>query len=364
MKIKEITSYLDSLVPLSLQESYDNVGLILGDPEQEVTSVLLTLDVTEEVIKEAITLNTGLVISHHPLIFGGLKSITGKTYTERTVLNAIRNNIAVYSAHTNLDNIIGGVNSRIAEKIGLQNTRILIPRKGELRKLATFVPRKEADKVRDAVFNAGAGHIGKYDRCSFNVSGYGSFRGGDDTKPYVGEKGKTHFEEEIRIETIYPKYLEKKILDALRDSHPYEEVAYDIYPLENVFENAGAGLFGEFGNPVSEIEFLKKLKDIFSVKILKHTALLGKNIRKTAICGGSGSYLLNEAIAAGADAFVSADFKYHQFFDAKNRILVADIGHYESEQFTLEIFSEILMKKFPKFAVRFSDVNTNPINYL
>jgi dinuclear metal center YbgI/SA1388 family protein len=364
MILKTVISYLESVAPLQLQESYDNSGLAVGDPEKEITGALLTIDVTEEVVNEAIDKSIDVIISHHPVIFDGLKSLTGKNTFERALLKAIKNDIAVYSMHTNLDNIVGGVNSKIAEKIGLTHTKILVPGRNKLCKLVTFVTPADAPAVREAIFKAGAGQIGKYDHCSYNINGEGSFRGGDDADPYVGEKGKIHFEEEIRIETIFPAYIQKQVLAALLKAHPYEEVAYDIYPLKNESEMTGAGLIGKFENPVDEIEFLNSLTKLFSSTVLKHTGLLNRQIQTVAICGGSGSFLLQDAMKAGADIFISADFKYHQFFDADGKILIADVGHFESEQFTLEIFYELLIKKFPKFAVHFSEVNTNPIKYI
>ncbi len=364
MKLTEITNYLESFAPLPFQESYDNSGLIIGDAEMMVKRALLALDVTEAIVEEAMEIDAQLIISHHPVIFFGVKSLTGKTSFERAVIKAIKNDIAIYAMHTNLDNVMGGVNSKIAEKIGLNNTRILSPVKNQLSKLVTFVPHDKASGVREAIFNAGAGVIGKYDMSSYNITGEGSFRGGDDSNPYVGKKGVIHFEKEIRIETIFPKHLEKKIVKALLDSHPYEEVAYDLYPLDNAYGNVGSGLLGELNKPEEEKQFLGRIKELFFVPVIKHTTLLGKPLQKIAVCGGSGSHLLPDAMHAGADVFISADFKYHQYFDADNQILVVDIGHFESEQFTLEIFYDILTKKFPKFAVHFSDINTNPINYL
>jgi len=364
MKLTEITTYLESFAPLSFQESYDNSGLIIGDPDMTVKRALLALDVTEAIVEEAMAIDAQVIISHHPVIFFGVKRLTGKTTFERAVVKAIKNDIALYAMHTNIDNVMGGVNSKIAEKIGLENTRILSPVRNQLSKLVTFVPHDKASGVREAIFNAGAGAIGKYDMCSYNIPGEGSFRGGDDSNPYVGKKGVIHFEKEIRIETIFPKHLEKKIVKALLSAHPYEEAAYDLYPLDNAYGNVGSGLLGELNEPEEEKQFLERLKELFFVPMIKHTALLAKPIQKIALCGGSGSHLLQDAMHAGADAFVSADFKYHQYFDADNKILVVDIGHFESEQFTLEIFYDILTKKFPKFAVHFSDINTNPINYL
>jgi dinuclear metal center YbgI/SA1388 family protein len=364
MKIKEISLYLESIAPLAFQESYDNSGLTIGHQEMEVNAALLSLDVTEEVVDEAVHKKVNLIISHHPVIFSGIKSLTGRNYNERAILKAIKNDIAIYSMHTNIDNVMGGVNSKIAEKIGLTDTRILVPSKSKLCKLVTFVTEADAAVVREAIFSAGAGHIGKYDQCSYNLKGEGSFRGGDDATPYVGKKGKIHFEEEIRIETIFPKHLHNQIVNALLNAHPYEEVAYDIYPLENEYEMIGSGMIGSLEKPEEEEKVLMRIKEIFSLEYLKHTTLLGKKIKTIALCGGAGSFLLHDAIRAGADLFLSADFKYHQYFDADGKIVIADMGHYESEQFTLELFYELLMKKFPKFAVHFSDVNTNPIKYI
>ena len=362
-KLKEIASYLENLAPLSLQESYDNAGLIVGDANIEVSSVLIALDVTEEIIDEAINKKVQLIVAHHPIIFSGLKKITGKSYVERSLIKAIKNDIAIYAAHTNLDSVTGGVNSKICEKLKLHDCRILQPAAGQLKKLVTFIPVDHSDKVREAVFNAGAGNIGNYDSCGYTTNGTGSFRGDENSQPFVGEKGKIHSEKEIRFETIFPAYLQGKIIQALLNSHPYEEVAYDIYALENKFDKVGMGMVGFLSAPISENEFLSLLKNTFNTGVIKHTALLGKEVKKIAVCGGSGSFLLKQAIAARADFFVSGDFKYHQFFDAEKKIIIADIGHFESEQFTKELFYELLTKKFPKFAIHLSEANTNPVFY-
>ena len=364
MKIKEIISCIESYAPLSFQESYDNSGLITGDPLQEIESTLLCIDVTEEVINEAIKLGCGLIISHHPLIFRPIKKLSDDNFVNRCIIKAIRNNIALYAAHTNIDSVCQGVNRKISDKLGLINTRILIPRKEELRKLVFFVPVSHAEKVREKVFAEGAGHIGNYDRCSFNTSGDGTFRGSADTNPFVGEKGKSHVEKEIRVETIYPVYRESSIIRALLDAHPYEEVAYDIYPLVNVYTQAGSGMVGELPEPVSETVFLKSLKNIFNAGIIRHSPLLKKKIKKVAVCGGSGGQFLDQAINSGAGIYLTSDIRYHNFFDADRKIIIADTGHYESEQFTTELFHELILKNFPKFAVHFSGINTNPVNYL
>ncbi|HLN73104.1 MAG: Nif3-like dinuclear metal center hexameric protein [Methylococcaceae bacterium] len=364
MQIKEITQYIESIAPLAYQESYDNAGLIVGNANDEVSGILITLDITEEIIDEAIRKGLNLVISHHPIVFSGLKKLNGRNYVERSVIKAIRNNIAIYSAHTNLDGVFGGVNSKICEKLKLQNCRMLVPMQGFLKKLVTFVPTEDAESVRTALFEAGAGHIGNYDSCSYNLTGQGSFKANEKANPYVGEKNKLHFEQEIRIETIFPKHLQHTVIDALLKAHPYEEVAYDIYPLDNDFALGGTGMIGELAEPADEHHFLQTIKETFHCQALKHTSLLGKPINKVAVCGGSGSSFLSKAMAQNADIYISADFKYHQFFDAEQKIIIADIGHYESEQFTKEVFYELLTKKFPKFAVHLSEISTNPVSYL
>lgn len=363
MKIKDITRFLEDQAPLKLQESYDNAGLILGDNSAEVSAALVTLDVTEAVVDEAIKRKAGLIIAHHPIVFSGLKKITGKNYIERTLIKAIKNDVAIYAAHTNLDSVTSGVNGKICEKLGLENCKILQPSSGMLKKLVTYVPVDHAEKVREAIFAAGAGNIGNYDSCSFNVHGQGTFRGSETANPFVGEKGEQHYENEIRLETVFPSYLQGKTIAALVQAHPYEEVAYDIYSLDNSFDQIGMGMIGSLPKEKSETAFLRQLKKTFDVKLVRHTALQEKRVKKVAVCGGAGSFLLNQAIAAGADFFVTGDFKYHQFFDAENKIVIADIGHFESEQFTKELFYELLTKKFPKFAVHLSEVNTNPVFY-
>ena len=363
VKLKEITRFIENMAPLALQESYDNSGLLVGTPESVISSAILCIDVTEEVVDEAIKKGAQLIVAHHPIVFSGLKKFTGKNYVERTLIKAIKNDIAIYVAHTNLDSITGGVNSKICEKLDLEKCKILQPHSGQLKKLITFVPAESIEKVKTAIFEVGAGTIGNYDSCAFSVEGTGSFRGNENTSPFVGKKRELHFEKEIRIETIFPGYLQGKVINALLSAHPYEEVAYDIYSLDNTNHQVGMGMIGTLKKESSEKDFLQNIKDTFQTGIIKHTALLNKNVRKVAVCGGSGSFLLNRAISEGADFFISGDFKYHQFFDAENKIVIADIGHFESEQYTKELFYELLTKKFPKFALHFSGVNTNPVFY-
>ena len=363
MKIKEITDYLEGIAPLSFQESYDNAGLLTGTDEMECGGIITSLDVTESVVAEAVQRKCNLIVGHHPIIFKGLKRLNGRNYVERTIIAAIKNDIAIYAIHTNLDNVIEGVNNKIAEKIGLQNCSTLLPKEGTLQKLVTFSPTRNAEAVRNAVFRAGAGAIGKYDQCSFNSEGSGTFRANEGSHPFVGEIGERHHENEVRIEVIFPSWLQPRVIAALKDIHPYEEVAYYVHSLENVQQGIGSGLVGELKEPISESQLLGSLKSSFGIPVIKHTPFLGKRITKIAVCGGAGIFLLPNAIAAGAQAYITADIKYHEYFDADGHILLADIGHYESEQFTIDLLTEFLQQKFPNFAVLKTETNTNPVKY-
>ncbi|MBS1647836.1 MAG: Nif3-like dinuclear metal center hexameric protein [Bacteroidetes bacterium] len=363
MQIQDIISVVEQFAPPALQESYDNSGVQCGNTQMPASGVLLSLDITHEVLKEAIKKKCNLIIAHHPLIFSPLKQLTGKNYVEQLIIKAIKNDIVLYACHTNADNIQAGVNKKIAEKIGLLNTRILQPKKRILKKLVTFCPEKQAASVQNALFDAGCGHIGNYDRCSFSTNGNGTFRANEHAQPFVGEKHKQHTETEIKIETIFESYKEHQVVQTLLQAHPYEEAAYDIYTLDNTHPQIGSGMVGELAQPMSEKDFLQHLKQSFGARGIRYTRFLNQEVKKVALCGGSGSFLLKEAIKAGAHMFVSADFKYHQFFDADNHIVIADIGHYETEHFTPEIFYSQIVKKFSTFAVHLSDHNTNPVNY-
>ena len=363
MKLGQLTSYLESIAPLAYQEDYDNAGLIVGHPDQEIHQALISLDCIEAVVDEAIATGCQLIISHHPIVFKGLKKFNGKTYVERVVEKAIRNNIALYAIHTNLDNIHTGVNARICQTLGLQNCHILAPKHGLLKKLVTYVPDEHAERVRNALFHAGAGNIGDYSECSFSSAGSGTFKGGDDTNPYVGQPGERHTESEVKVETVYPANLESKIIMALVLAHPYEEVAYDLYMLTNQHQQVGSGMVGELEMPMDEDKFLFLVKDRLGAQVIRHTALRHKTVKKVAVCGGAGGFLLKQAIATGADFFITADYKYHEFFDADGRIVIADVGHFESEQFTQQLLLEIIQKKFSNFAVRLTETNTNPVKY-
>jgi dinuclear metal center YbgI/SA1388 family protein len=364
MRVKDICDIIEDIAPLSLQEKYDNSGLIIGNFDTDVSGILITIDVTHDVVLEAIEKNCNLIVSHHPLIFNPLKKITGKTETEKCIIGAIKNDIAIYAAHTNLDNTINGVSGKMAEKIGLINKSVLLPIDKCLLKLVTFIPQLYSYKLREALFNAGAGHIGNYDFCSFNSEGYGTFRANDQANPFVGENNQLHTENETRIEVIFPEHKKNEVIAALYKTHPYEEPAFDIIQLDNQRNDIGAGVIGELPDAVDEVTFIKRLKSLFNSKVIRHTNLSGKKIKKIALCGGAGSFLLREAINQQADIFISGDFKYHEFHAAENKIIIADIGHFESEQYTKDVFYEIIRKKISTFAIQISEINTNPINYL
>lgn len=364
MKIKDITDYLETIAPLPYQESYDNSGLIVGDSHAAVKKVLITLDVTEAVVDEAISDKCQLIIAHHPIVFGGLKKLNGKNYVERVVIKAIKNNIAIYAIHTNYDNVIDGVNAKICERLGLTDCAILLPKKQLLKKLYTFIPVAQHEQVAKAIFEAGAGYIGNYSETSFNINGTGTFKGNEKSNPVLGKKGILEKAEEVKFETIFPATIESKVIKALLNAHPYEEVAYDVVTLDNAYAKVGSGMVGNLKKETDALTFLKGVKKTLKTEVIRHTALLNKPVKRVAVCGGAGRFLLNNAIAAGADVFITGDFKYHDFFDADNKIVIADVGHYESEQFTRDLLLQHLSEKFPILAARISIVNTNPIKYL
>ncbi len=361
--IKQITNYLNEVFPFAYQESYDNSGLLVGNPEAEVKGLLITLDVTEAVVDEAISTGCNVILSHHPIIFQGIKKLTGATFEERTIIKAVSNDIAIIASHTNTDNSVLGTNYHLAKLFGLQETKPLLPLQDTMRKLVTFVPFSFEQKVKNALFKSGAGVIGNYDSTSFTVQGTGSFRGNEFTHGFSGVAGKLHLEKEIRIETVFPKHMEQTIIRSLLEAHPYEEVAYDIYRVENSYGNFGSGIVGNLPNEMMADTFLEKIKTLIG-GVIRYTHLHTKTIKRVSICGGTGIFLLGNAIRQKADIFITSDVKYHQFFGAGKKIIIADVGHYESEQFTKEIFFNLIQNFFPTFAPHLSKINTNPINYL
>lgn len=364
VQVKDIISVLEANAPTGLQESYDNSGLLLGRKDQEVTGVLVCLDVMPAVLDEAINRGCNFILSHHPPFFDAMKRFSGNSLQEEILIRAVKNDLILYACHTNLDSVSHGVSGDMAARLGLINSRILVPREGDLLKLVCFIPASHLSPVSEAIFAAGAGSIGNYDHCSYQLSGNGTFRAGEGTNPFAGTVGSVHYEPETRFETILPKHLLKPVVQALLEAHPYEEVAYDVYPLMNSNPAQGLGIIGELPEPCSDIGFLQKVKEVFRVPVVRHSRLHGREVRTIALCGGSGAGFIPQAAAAGADIFITADIKYHSWFDLPGHLVVADIGHFESEQFTINVLAESLIEKFPKFAVCLTEVNTNPINYL
>ncbi|MFC4262301.1 Nif3-like dinuclear metal center hexameric protein [Ferruginibacter yonginensis] len=363
MIIKDIVAFLETIAPTSLQESYDNAGLIVGNAQQQCSGAVVCLDVTEAVLDEAIAHQYNLIIAHHPIVFTGLKKLNGKNYVERIVIKAIQHNIALYAIHTNLDNVLQGVNAAIAAKLGLTNTQVLLPKNAILQKLVVFVPQTHVSTLQEALFKAGAGNIGHYSECSFTSTGIGSFKPGDNTNPYIGTIGERYTAEEVKLEVVFESWQQANIVTAMVQNHPYEEVAYEIYTLQNTYQQIGSGLVGQLTTAITETTLLALLGQQFNPHCIKHTQKTGKPIQKIALCGGAGSFLIAQAKAVGADVYITADLKYHEFFDADNQLLLVDIGHYESEQFTIELLFELLSNKFLNFALLKTGVNTNPVQY-
>lgn len=363
MQIKAILAQLEQWAPPSLQENYDNSRLLVGNQNAEVTGALITLDCTEDVVDEAIARGCNLVIAHHPILFGKRASLTGKDYVERTLIKAIKNDVALYACHTNLDAVSTGVNAKICEVLGIQNPRVLAPKSGLLRKVVVFVPTTHTSHVQNALFEAGAGRIGAYSECSYTSNGEGSFLPGDGARPFVGEKGSRHVESEARIEVLVEEWKLSAVLRAMKQAHPYEVVAYDVYHLDAAHAEVGSGMVGDLAAPLDLMDFLTLLKDKLNCGCVRYTARVSEHVNRVAVCGGSGSFLLEDAVRSGADIFVTADYKYHQFFDAEKRLVIADVGHFESEQFTPELIQAYLAKKFPNFALHLSNCNTNPVKY-
>jgi len=364
MRIREILNVIEELAPLPLQEAFDNSGVQVGDINAEAKAALLCIDVTESVIDEAIALGCNLIVSHHPLAFRPFKSLTGKNYIERCLMKACKHDIVVYAAHTNLDNAKEGINYYLAKKLKLSQIRILSPLQKSLMKLITFVPVDHLDSVRNVLFNAGAGHIGDYDSCSYSSSGNGTFRAGENTNPFCGEIGEIHSEPEVRLEVVFPVYKQNDITKALIAVHPYEEPAYDIYLLENDWNQAGSGIVGTLMEEMDEDEFLYSLKDTLRLNVIQHSRFLNKKIRDIAICSGSGAFLIPQAVKYEADIFITGEAKYNDYYDVEDKILLTTIGHYESEIWTKDIIYEYLSKKYPNFVLNKSGYDENPVKYL
>ncbi len=362
-KISDVISYLEQIAPPSYQESYDNATLITGDRNSEVTGIVCSLDCIESTVAEAIQLGANMIVAHHPIIFKGLRSLTGKNYVERTIIKAIKNDIAIYAIHTNLDHVAHGVNKRISDRLGLLDTKILQPKRQLLSKLVFYVPEQEKNKVLQAVYAAGAGKIGEYADCSFQIKGTGTFTPLAKANPTKGERGKAQEEQEIRVEVLVSNHVLPQVLRKMREAHSYEEVAYYVEALENENQEVGAGMIGTLEQEMEGEDFLDFLKSKMNLEVIKHTRLIHRKIKRVAVCGGAGIFLLGDAKRAGADIFVTADVKYHEFFDADGALILCDIGHYESEIFTKELLRELLSQNFPNIALYLTKVVTNPSSY-
>jgi dinuclear metal center YbgI/SA1388 family protein len=363
MKTADILSFFDSWAPPSLAEDYDNVGLLVGKKESQVSKILVSLDATEEVVEEAASLGCELIVIHHPILFKGLKKLNGQNYVARTVEAAIRKNIGLLAVHTNLDAIQTGVNRKMAQKLSLQNPQILRKAKGKLLQLSFFVPIGNREEVLKAIHATGAGQIGNYSHCGFYSEGTGQFMPGEFADPALGRRGVLETVQEARVEVILPLFMKSRVLQALKDSHPYEEVPYFFTPLDNEWQDAGAGMVGDLPEALPKEDFIALVKKEFGLHMLRHTYSAKKEVRKVALCGGSGFFLLGEAIAAGADAYLTSDIKYHEFFDSEGKLMLMDLGHFESEQFTPELIFEELSIHFPNIAVLLSKTRTNPVFY-
>lgn len=364
MKIQEVTDYLDSRLLPYYQESWDNAGLQAGDSTQDISGALICLDVTPDVVDEAVARHCNLIVSHHPLLFSGVKRITPTTQTGRLLMHILQHNLCVYAAHTNLDNLCWGVSGELAKRIGLQNCHVLDPMPDKLKKLITYCPSAQAEAVRNALFEAGAGCIGGYDACSYNLQGTGTFRAGNDCHPFCGQRGELHLEPETRIEVIYESRIEAALVAALIAAHPYEEPAYDLLPITNAYSRIGAGAYGTLPRPVNTMEFLAQVKRTLHLPVIRCSQPCKTQVQRVALCGGSGAFLIDKAKRAAADIYLCGDLKYHEFQQAEGEIILADIGHYESEQFAKDIIYRVMSEKFCTFAVQTAQRDKGYIYYI
>ena len=365
LKVREIIRLLEEWAPPILQESYDNSGLIVGDRDAVIEKVLVSLDCTEDVVAEAEAEGAGMIISHHPIVFKGLKSFTGSTYVEKTVMRAIKSGIAIYAIHTNLDNVYSGVNYELATALGCEKSslKILKPKPELLAAITVFCPEDKAEEVKEAMHRAGAGEVGDYDMCSFSVEGEGAFRPLEGSNPMVGNHGEVEKVGEQRIEMLCERWKTGNVIAAAKNAHPYDEMVNFVTFLSNKNGKIGSGMTGKLPNPISWEEFLDSTKIALNVQHIKHTKPISKTVQHIAVCGGSGSFLLRDAISKRADVFITSDFKYHEFFDAEDKIMIADVGHFESEWRTSTIIANRIREKFTNFAVRLASANTNPVQF-
>jgi len=364
MTIKQVTQFLEQKFPLYLQEDFDNCGVQCGDVRQEITGAMVCFEMSEQVIDEAIAEGCNLVISHHPLILKrGITKILPTDRVGAMICKALAHNMVLYSMHTNIDSGVGGGNDVFAEKLNLQNVKVLEPHKGLYRKLVVFVPKENAEALKSALFEIGCGVQGNYDSCGYTVHGQGQFRPLKGANPHIGEENQLEHVEEERIEMIYPTGLQRTVVQAIYEHHPYEEPAFDLLPLENESRTIGLGRIGELPKVMPVSEFLECLKDKLGFEHCRYAGDTTKMIHKVAVCGGGGSSFIDLAIASGADAYVSGDFKYHDFFKSHSGTLLVDIGHYEGEYFIKNIIHQQIKENFTNFAALISKMEKVEVKY-
>lgn len=363
MTIQKVIAEIEKHIAMPQAEDFDNVGLLCGLPERNVSGILVCHDALENVVDEAIQRNCNLIVCFHPIIFSGLKSLTGKNYVERAVLKAIENKVAIYAIHTAFDNDYYGVNAGICNLLGLKNLKILQPKKNNLKQLNVYVPKDYSEKVKEALFSAGAGNIGFYDECSFKVEGKGTFRPTEGSNPFSGEQNVRENADEDMISVIFESFKQNQLIAAMKSAHPYEEVAHQIYQIDNENQYSGLGMYGEFETEMDEREFMSFVKEKFNLNIIKHSDFNQKKIRRVGVLGGSGASGIKAALSKKCDAYLTGDLKYHDYFLAESKMLICDIGHYESEQLVSQQLFEILSQKFSTFAILKSSEKTNPVNY-
>jgi dinuclear metal center YbgI/SA1388 family protein len=363
MKCDNIIKIIEDWAPKSIAWEKDNVGLQVGSLRREVKNILLCLDVNEKVIDEASKKNCNLIISHHPLLFRSLKKIDIERDQKSKILEKlIKKDITLYSAHTNLDFTKDGVSFQLADKLGLSNQRFLLNKSSNLNKLIVFVPVDNADKVAEAMHSAGAGIIGEYSHCSFRTIGMGTFKGSNKSKPSMGVKGKLNKVSEVKIEVLVNSFDLHKVISSMKKIHPYEEVAFDVYPMVNENFNYGMGVIGDLKKELTAKEFLTYVSKSLRINNFRFNKGSKFRIKKVAVCGGSGSDLLETAIKSKADAFVTADVKYHTFQDAEDEILLIDAGHYETEIHSLNAIKNRIENSLKdKVKVYKFSGTTNPI---
>ncbi len=370
VRCQQIFDWIEEWADPALAEDWDHIGNLVGSPADSVSRVLVTLDVTDEVIAEAIDENVNLIVAHHPLFRDPIPYLRSDLFSSSRVYRLIQKGISLYAAHTNLDAAPGGINDVLADLLGLRDVEILFPTYEEnLYKIVVFVPLGHEERVREAISARGGGWIGNYSDCTFQTEGVGTFRPLEGTKPFIGETGELERVRETRIETIAPQ---KKLSDLLKNmiaAHPYEEVAYDIYPLKNTGTKAGLGRIGRLPESLALADFARKVKDSLGLGMVRITGDPQRSVSKIALCGGGGMSLLEQAIKCDADLYLTGDIRHHGALDALDRgIALVDGGHYGTERVIVPVLADYLQKKAKEagegLTVLVSQINTDPFSYI